>query len=190
MVVADPPLAFVFWHRPRPSVAPAEYEAHLGRFHASLRAEPPVGLLEARGYRASRLPWEEATSAAVAYVDWYVLADFAALGRLNRAAIAAPHRASHDVVAGGSAHGQGSIYELRAGAPTLLEDRFEEWGSKPAGRATADHVRALEATAGAEVGSIWQRQLALGPPPEFCRRGRRPSTGASDALRVEVRPIV
>jgi len=180
------PLAYVFFHAPAPEQAPATYEAALAAFHTSLHDAAPDGFVGSASYRCSRLPWAPHPFGAVVYADWYFLRDWASLGTLNREAVRPPHRAPHDVVAGRSEHGAGGLYALRAGAPEPDRLRFELWSSKPAGVPSAEYIaRVHDATAT----STWQRQLALGPAPEFCRRSLTRPTAASEGLIVEVRPV-
>ena len=189
MADSSPPLAFVFWHRPMAGVAPEAYERGLAAFHRSLAEGRPEGFLGSRSYRISRPPFDNGGPWPVAYVDWYLLEDWSALGRLNHRAIRPPHQPSHDAVAAQSAHGQGSIYHLAEGRPSLDSDRFERWLAKPPGRATEEFARELRGDGAGAVGSVWQRQLALGPAPEFCLRSPHRVPGPSEGV-VEVRPVV
>src|SRR3954453_14023970 len=86
-------LAYVFWHAPRPGVAAGHYEARLGAFHAALRADPFEGLGPTATLALPAIPW---LGGAAGYEDWYLVEDFAALGRLNAAAVSGSHAAPHD----------------------------------------------------------------------------------------------
>ncbi len=192
MVDAAATLAYVFWHRPAPPVAPVEYERELARFHGSLRDAGPVGFLGSAAYRVSRVPWTEpaAEAASAVYVDWYLVEDWAALGRLNEAAVAPPHLRPHDEVARSAAWGTATVLRLRAGGPALRSDRCERWSAKPAGVPGASFAEELAREDPDGDATVWQRQLALGPAPEFCRRGRRPPTESrAGAVGTELRPV-
>ena len=184
------PIAFVFWHRPAPTTAPTVYEAGLAAFHRSLEEHAPPGFRGSQSYRISRNPFGAEPPGAPVYVDWYLLDGWESLGHLNREAVRPPHGDAHDVVAARSAHGVGSIYAWKSGNPELGSVRFESWGEKAQGVRTPDHVRALASGPPRNGGSIWQRQLALGPAPEFCIRwagGRYPENASS--IGIELRPV-
>lgn len=135
-------LAYVFWHSPASTDA-GTYEARLRAFHERMTADPPAGY---RGSAAFRV--------ADGYEDWYLVDDWTALGVLNDAAIDARHAPDHDAVAGLSGGGAGAVYRHIAG----------ELGLADAGRADWSHARP---DAEGEF-ALWQRQLVLGPRPEFC----------------------
>lgn len=155
-------LAYVFWHQPAESVDRAAYEARLVRFHDRLAAAPIPGLLGSRTVRVPPLAWLPGGG----YEDWYVVDGFAALGTLNDGAVDVAHRAPHDAVAAGSGHGAGGLYALLAG-DALADADVHTWFAKPAGVLYADlHRRLLHELA--DGATLWQRQLVLGPAPEYC----------------------
>ena len=145
-------IAYVFWHRPIPEAL--GYEAALAAFHHALREHPPEGMRATAAYRVS-LPWCEG------YEDWYVLDDWAALGTLNDEA---PRLAEHGPVASMAAWGAGGVYRLVAGE-SAFEETTVSWASKPAGVPYESWHAQLPQR------SIWQRQLVLGPAPEYCLPG-------------------
>ena len=134
-------LAYVFWHRPAEDVARDAYEELLRAFHATLDAPSAC-------FRLDALPWKHVDG----YEDWYLVSDWAALGALNEEALAPARRAEHDAAAHASAHGWGGVYRLLAG---------------PARPPAA--VRWTPASG--EADAVWQRQMVLGPAPEFCLAG-------------------
>ena len=136
-------LAYVFWHRPRDDVDRDRYEDALRRFHDSL--ENPSG-----AFRLDRLPFGDADG----YEDWYLVEDWAALGELNAAAVDASHGGYHDAAAELVAEGWGGVYALVRGEaepPTTAS-----WRWKPPSDPAA---------------AVWQRQMVLGPAPEYCVPG-------------------
>jgi hypothetical protein len=137
-------LAYVFWHRPRPDVERGSYEAYLQAFHATLDVPSAC-------FRLGVLPWRHEDG----YEDWYLVEDWAALGALNEAALAAPRRAEHDAAAAASDAGWGGVYRLIEGAAEPPE--AVRWA----------HERG-------EAQAVWQRQMVLGPAPEFCLAGGPP----------------
>lgn len=157
-------LAYLFWHRPEPEVARDDYERRLSAFHA---------VLAGRGYttaafRPERLPFAEHDG----YEDWYLIDDWAALGVLNEAAVDVRSRPTHDVVAGLSGHGWGAVYGLVGGDP--VPPLRARWLHRPSVAGYAGFIVGLgEAT-------VWQRQLVLGPAPEFCVQ----DSGTPDRERV------
>ena len=143
-------LAYVFWHRPAGVVAPEDYERRLRAFHETLDGPSAC-------FRLDALPFKHVDG----YEDWYLVDDWADLGVLNEAALAPVRRHEHDEAAHASAHGWGAVYRLVRGVPE--PPAAVQW-------APADEPRAITA---------WQRQMVLGPAPEFCL--------TSDAARGRVR---
>ena len=135
-------LAYVFWHWPG---QPDGYVERMQAFHEAL-ARPG-----STTFALERAPWESRDSAP--YEDWYPVADWADVGVLNDQAISGARKAPHDVVAAMSRKGAGGIYRLIAGAVPLPDVTFAAWlhapPTPPAGAA------------------LWQRQLVLGPAPEY-----------------------
>ncbi|HEV3002573.1 MAG TPA: hypothetical protein VGW75_17680 [Solirubrobacteraceae bacterium] len=136
-------LAYVFWHWP---AQPGGYEAAIERFHAAL-ARPGTAT-----FRLERAPWDSSRPAP--YEDWYPVEDWAAVGELNDFAITGSRRAPHDAVAGLSHAGAGGIYRLIREGPALPDVRFAAWLHRPP-------------AAPPEGAAVWQRQLVLGPAPEY-----------------------
>jgi GNAT superfamily N-acetyltransferase len=168
-------VASVFWHRPRPDVDPAAYADALGAFHAALGAEPPRGLLASWALRLGSAPWEGGGEGW--FGDWYVLRGLGALGALERAAIDARRRGTHDAAASGTGEGTAGIYGLVGGDPVPGGGLASaSWLSKPDGEDPERFVPALREAAGPGA-SVWQRRLTLGPTPEFAVIGDRPPDG-------------
>ncbi|HEY8584750.1 MAG TPA: hypothetical protein VIL49_17445 [Capillimicrobium sp.] len=155
-------LAYVFWHQPADTAVRAAYEARLGAFHAS------IGVPSA-WYRVGGLPWMP--DGADGYEDWYLVDDFAALGALNERAVSGSRRAPHDAAAAGAGWGIAGVYALKGGEPRLEDARYAAWRSKPAGTA----YEAFEA--GLRADAVWQRQMTLGPTPEYVLHGAGPVEG-------------
>jgi hypothetical protein len=157
-------LAYVFWHAP--AAADDGYERRLSHFHGSLRARPPVGFVRSLSFRCAALPWLD--GAPVAYEDWYVIEDFAALGVLNEAAVGRGHRTAHDDVARHAGSGAGGVYRLVEGDCALEAARIAVWVSRPPG--VEDPVLGALLGDGLDpaCAGVWQRQLVLGPAPEWC----------------------
>lgn len=143
-------LAYLFWHRPRPGVEREEYEQAQRQFHASLE-------IQSACFRLERLPFEEEPG----YEDWYLVDDWAALGELNRAAVDATHRPSHDGAAALVGDGWGGVYACVRGEPTI--PAAAEWRHKPRGEPSSEFLARFE-----EGLTVWQRQMVLGPAPELC----------------------
>jgi hypothetical protein len=173
-------LAYVYWHRPRHEEPEDAYEELLCAFHRSLARSSPAGMIASACYRVAELPWFQAP----AYEDWYLLEDYNALGVLNEAAVGRGHRSSHDQAARRSGAGAGALYALLEGAPgaqALAAATLAIWVERPAER-PADALRAELAELlgdGLEPagGSVWQRQLVLGPAPEYCVIGGEAPSG-------------
>jgi hypothetical protein len=164
-------LAYVFWHRPRAGVAAADYEASLDAFHATVGV--PSWFVRLR-----RAPWAEESGW---YEDWYLVDGWAALGELNAAAVTGPRRAPHDRAAALAADGIAGIYALRVGEPA--RPAWAAWLAKPEGTAYAAFERELRTAAGAGA-SVWQRQMTLGPTPEFAVLAPSPRALPSEAVET------
>lgn len=175
-------LAYLFWHRPRDGADVGGYEQATVAFHRSLARTPPAGMLSSASFRAPVLPWQPEGG----YEDWYLLEDFAALGVLNRAAIGHGHRTPHDRAARLSGWGTGGVYALLEGRPAdgLRGLGVAAWIA-PAKDGTTETTVALLAEMladGAPPGeaAVWQRQLVLGPAPEFCVLARELPDGVRE----------
>lgn len=171
-------LAYVFWHWPLPTVDPATYAEALVAFHRSLAAAPPPGMRRSRVFEVDAAPW---VPVARAYEDWYLVDDFTALGALNEAAVSGARRDPHDAAARRAAGGQGGVYRLVAEATRPVAPPVT-WCSKPAGVAYAEFLARLPA------GETWQRQMVLGPAPEFCVRGAD-AAASLGGVAVTTRPV-
>ena len=135
-------LAYVFWHWP---AEPARYEERMQAFHTALD-RPGTAT-----FRLERAPFEDP---APPFEDWYSVEDWTALGELNDFAVSGPRREPHDAVAAMSRRGAGGVYRLIEGDVALRDVTFAAWSpTRPR----------LTGTAGA----VWQRQLVLGPAPEY-----------------------
>jgi hypothetical protein len=157
-------LAYVFWHVAAPDVAPADYEARLGRFHAALRDAPPPGLGLTATLGLGAVPW---LGGAAGYEDWYLLDDFAALGTLNVAAVSGARRPPHDEAAMAADRGVAGVMGHVAGPPLPQHLGWAAWLSKPAGM-PYDAFHEELWTALATDACAWQRQMTLGPATEYC----------------------
>jgi hypothetical protein len=151
-------LAYVFWHRPHRGADASEYEEAQRRFHE--RLEVPSAC-----FRLEELPFVSgaagAEPAAGGYEDWYLVAGWAELGELNAAAVDARHRGDHDRAAAMAAAGWGAVYAQVRGEEAI--PTAASWRDKLRG----EPLDTLLADIPGET-PVWQRQLVLGPAPEFC----------------------
>jgi hypothetical protein len=152
-------LAYVFWHSASGDVA--AYEERLRAFH------DVIGVPSA-WFRVSGLPW---IPGGDGYEDWYLVEDWAALGALQDRAVSGARRELHDAAAAGTAWGTAGLYALRRGEPILRTVRFAAWRSKPAGLGYACFEPSLPGAA------VWQRQMTLGPSPEYALHDVEPVEG-------------
>jgi hypothetical protein len=171
-------LAYVFWHRPAAGVAPEVYAAAIDRFHRSIAARPPAGFVRSTSFHAPAPNW---LGDAPAFEDWYVIEDFAALGVLNEAAVGRGHLSAHDAAARQAGPGSGSIYRLLEGTATLAQVRVAVWIEKPRGVEAPLLAALLGDGMDGEHAGLWQRQLALGPAPEYCVLAAEAPTGVGAA---------
>jgi len=153
-------LAYVFWHAPGSIDGSATYEAALAAFHRSLDPTEIGGFRGSHAFLVQGAAW---VSSPVVYEDWYLLDDFAALGELNAAAVSGHRQTPHDDVAGMAGEGMAGVYALRQGEPRLSDAGQAAWFGKTAGVSYDEFFGRLGGR-----GSLWQRQMVLGPTPEFC----------------------
>ena len=145
----------MFWHWPSPGVDAAAYAARLDAFQRALGPDTP-----SRTFGLDRAPWGGAPPGP-AYEDWYLVEDWPALGALNERAVSGALREPHDAVAGLAGDGAGGVYRLVRPGVALGEARAVTWHDKPRGVPSEAFVGGLAA------GAVWQRQMVLGPAPEF-----------------------
>jgi hypothetical protein len=157
-------LAYVFWHWPGDSDR-IIYESGLGRFHTALSADAPDGFVSSAAFGISGAPWLGRESA---YEDWYLVTDFDALGELNEGAVSGSRAAPHDGVAALAAGGTGGLYRAIVGPGRLAPARQAAWFAKPSGMRYEEFFAALAQSTTQPDITLWQRQLTLGPAPEFC----------------------
>jgi hypothetical protein len=157
-------LAYVFFHRPRGGVTPPQYARALVRFHSALARARPTGFRESAALWCGRAPWKEGRIRPI-YLDWYVLDGFHALDPIRAVAYRPPWVRLHRAIARRSSDGWGSLYATAGPAQVPgRADRLRWFSSSPA---TKDWLR-RSPPGGPAGGTLWRRQLALGPAPEFC----------------------
>jgi hypothetical protein len=160
------PLGYVFWHRPHPGTSRSEYEESLMGFQRSLKAHPPGGFVEAFSFREDALPWSRRCEGA--YEDWYLVRDFQALGDLDEAAVDTSNKAAHDFAARGASVIAGGLYRLISGDLRPGKARMAAWIQKPTRMPYRAFFETLSESMGDRESRLWQRQMVLGPAPEFC----------------------
>ncbi len=168
-------LAYLLWHRSADSVAQEVYEAAIVRFHRSLAAHPPVGFVCSVSLRAPALGWLGGDG----YEDWYVVEDFAAIGVLNEAAVARRHLTAHDEAARRAGPATGAIFRLLEGSAAPAEARVAVWVDKPRGVESPMLAALLGDGLDATHAGLWQRQLSLGPAPDYCVLAGEPPAGVA-----------
>ncbi len=166
-------LAYVFWHWPAAGVAGARYESLQRAFHRALAAEPIDGFFRSWSSAVEGAPW--ANGGALAYEDWYLVRGFESLDPLNEAAMSTSRRASHDAAAGVAGGGTAGLYRLRLGEPSGVP-RHAVWFSKPDGASYQQLFDELTPLTAGGRGSLWMRQMVLGPTTEFCLQSDAPMT--------------
>jgi hypothetical protein len=184
-------IAYVFWHWPSPAVAGAAYEQALLAFHGALANARLPGFQESVVCRVEGAGW--LPRQPTAYEDWYLVHDFTALGLVNEGAVAGACRAPHEAVARHAAGGTAGLYGLARGAEDPPTQPCATWLAKPAGMSYERFFAALAAWSDRAGTSLWQRQLVLGPTPEFCLLSPAPADldlpGLAPPLRVTRRLV-
>jgi len=185
---APGPLAYAFWHWKRSEVSLAVYEARQRAFQDALAADKPPGYLGGTSVRLTGASW--AADGGPAYEDWYLVADMAALERLNEAAVTAGRTAPHDAVASLAAGGTAGLYGLRAGDPLALP-AFAAWFAKPAGMSYPALTQAVAPLMRTSACALWSRRMTLGPTPEFCLQSMTPVElpNGFNARRFPLEPV-
>jgi hypothetical protein len=171
-------IAYVFWHVPAPGVDPARYESRLAAFHRVLARSGIPGLIASRAERVRGAPW----LGGAGYADWYLVRDMAALGDLNRLAVAGAAGEAHAAVAALSGPGAGSVFALVRGDGDARTAWW--WLTKARGVAYDAFYASLPATA-----ALWRRQMVLGPTPEFALAGEATPPAGGEAVRTEHTPV-
>lgn len=181
-------LAYVFWHTPASAAPPDPYEELLRDFHAALRAAPPEGLGPTAVHGLPSIPW---LGGAGGYEDWYLVQDFAALGRLNEAAVSESRRAPHDAAAAQAGAGVAGVMGHVAGRLLPSRPAWAAWLGKPAGMAYPEFHAQLEAALAGRDASAWQRQMVLGPATEYCVTAAEPLALPAPAAHAwPLRPVI
>ena len=131
-------------------------------FYEALRTVKPHGFVDCFGLRLDSFPWKAPVSNG--YVDWYLIEDFHSLGVLNESAASRTMTEPHQAVASLAGGGSGGVYKLN-GAKYHDRFQFSTWFAKPTGMSYRDLNSILNTLGHSDH---WQRQLTLGPAPEFC----------------------
>jgi hypothetical protein len=176
-------LAYLSWHRPAPTVAVEVYERALEQFHRSLAHRSPSGFRGSATFRAAELPWLAPTTpqagAQVAYEDWYLLDDWAALGVLGEAAVSQGHVGSHDKVASLAGVSTGAVYRFLEGHAGVDQTQVAVWVACPGGHEHPSLSALLGDGMNPAVDGLWRRCLGLGPAPEFCLLASEAAAGVA-----------
>jgi len=173
-------LAYVFWHAPAAGAEVEKYERALVAFQRSLAGKPPFGFCGSAVFRTGPLPWAPEASG---YEDWYLIEDFSALGVLNEAAVGRGHRTSHDRAARAVGGGTAGLYRLIEGDTTaarrIADCSHVTWVKRGVGTKQSEIGALLGDGMEGAGASLWQRQLVLGPAPEFCLHSQEKPPGAA-----------
>lgn len=158
-------LAYIFWHWRYRRIDKAFYQKLIIDFHQALRSQKPGGFQYSIVFQIESTPWIGKDREG--YEEWYVVDNSAALDVLNEAAVTGPCKEPHNRVASYAAAGAGGLYRLHAGEPGLATAHVACWFAKPSGMSYEDLYVALQSEIKKVSGSLWQRQMVLGPAPEF-----------------------
>lgn len=175
-------LAYVFWHRPASGADPGRYEEALERFHRSLARQPPVGFHGSAAFRVQELPW---LGGGEGYEDWYLVADWAALGVLEEAAVSRGHATAHDAAAAHVGAGAAGVYRLLEGSPKLAAAKRAVWVASAPRREPAGLGELLGDGMDPSRDGLWRRCLVLGPATEYCLLAAERPAGTADTRLPE-----
>lgn len=162
-------LAYVFWHWKRAHVAPREYELRQCAFHEALVDPPIVGFRHSFSFAPIGTPMPNGPNDG--YEDWYLVDDFAALGAINREAVARSRTVPHAEAAALAEGGTAGVYELVCGS-VAADAAHAHWFGKPQGVRYDEFLRQLTPLVAAADGALWMRQMTLGPAREYCLHAR------------------
>jgi hypothetical protein len=165
-------LAYVFWHWRQSSVTRETYEAHLASFHQTLADNGPPGFRHSVVFAIENAFW--LGTSGVAYEEWYVVDDSAALDPLNIAAVSGACEAPHNLVARQAADGIGGLYRWRDGIQRVSGAKYATWLAKPEGVSYKDFYATLQPLLSQHESALWGRQMTLGPTKEFCVQSPHP----------------
>lgn len=159
-------LAYVFWHWPQPTIDTELYQSNLIQFHKTLGDNKPDGFQHSVVFAIQNAFW--LNTDGIAYEEWYLLDDSAAMDRINYAAVNGPCEEPHNRVARNAADGVGGLYRLRLGQEHHVEARIATWFSKPAGVSYPEFDNQMRAVVADNHSALWARTMTLGPTTEFC----------------------
>jgi hypothetical protein len=173
-------LGYVLWHHPAAGVDATVYEEALRAFHSTLTGSAAFAFQD--------VPWFPVLSG---YLDWYTVADFAGLGALNEAAVSGACKEPHDHVASMAGAGFGGLYRLIAGAADWPRTNTGTWLRKPNGKKYAAFIEQASRLVDPSSMGLWQRQMTLGPGPEFCllSDSRIEAAEEFDPVSVDLRKV-
>jgi hypothetical protein len=159
-------LAYVFWHWPFPNVEAHTYQEDLVTYHQILSAHKPSGFRHTRVLQMEQASWLERNENT--YEDWHLVENSAALDPLNEQAVSGPCQEPHRRIARWTQGSAGALYKLVFGDADLLAVHFAYRFSKPTGMTYATLYELLQPLVQEAKGTLWLRQMNLGPGPEFC----------------------
>ncbi len=183
-------LAYVFWHWRTTQIDAQSYQSYLTSFHQRLTAHKPSGFITSKVFLLEQAPWLGRDTET--YEDWYLIENSAALDPLNEDAVNGQRQEPHNQVARWAAGGTGGLYRLRFAGQDTLPTHFAFWFAKPATMSYAELENVLQPLKKQAIGTLWQRQMTLGPTTEFCYHSPE-ETALPDilqALLIPMNPIV
>jgi hypothetical protein len=159
-------LAYVFWHWPFPDVEEHTYQEDLINYHQTLFAHKPSGFHHTRVLQMAQASWLGRNEET--YEDWHLVENSAALDPLNERAVSESCQEPHRQIARWTQGSAGALYQLVFGDADLHTVRFAYRFSKPAGMTYGALYELLQPLVQEVKGTLWTRQMNLGPGPEFC----------------------
>src|SRR5262249_27021843 len=109
---------------------------------------------------------------------------------LNEAAVSAALGVPHDAIARQASGGIAGLYRLRFGDAASSVKRGSIWFSKPSTMTYPELYESLGSVL-QRGAALWQRQLTLGPTPEFCLAfsGRPQLPPGTHPIHVSIEPL-
>lgn len=178
--------AYIFWHARDEAYPAEEYEGRLEDFHRALSKRGFKGFRGSLAFKIGPTPWLPAGG----YEDWYVVEGLSVLEALNQA-IGEPELGRlHSLIARMASEGKGTIIAPRTPKPRRPTAAKATWLSKPRHIGYQEFYSEIEPLAQRRGATLWRRQLALGPAPEFLLLGEADPPERFSPIRMERRLLI
>lgn len=175
-------LAYTFWHKRSSEISLDDYEKKLIRFHQVLEESGLAGFRGCVVTRIPNAPWLAPSSEA--YEEWYVMDGSDVVDKLNDTAVSGARKGPHDEIAHIATDFRGGLYQPKIGSFSNVCGSSATWFSKPSSTTYQSFYDEISKHL-TKKGSLWRRQMVLGPTSEFCI-----TTSDNLEIQTEFKPFV